>query len=276
MTTVVLQRVARSAAVIATLVSSPAAWATDFDCLLEPTKIVELRSPVAGVIEKVLAERGNVVRRGAPLILLESTVERAAVELAQYKSQLDGSLKSAESRVVHAQSKLKRRTGLAELNYGSAQDREDADAELGTALADMQIARENKQLAKLEYAYAVAQLAQRTLHSPIDGVVVDQARYPGELAEGGDNKPYILKLAQTHPLRVKLILPVALYHRVKSGQKVDVVPEKPAEGHYSATVNSVDKLIDAASGTFQVRMDLPNPNGVFPGGLKCRASLPGP
>lgn len=254
--------------------ASSAAWAVDVDCLLEPAQTVELRSPVAGVIDKVLAERGQMVRKGAPLVLLESTVERAAVELALYKSQLEGPLQSADARIVHGQSKVKRRAGLAELNYGSAQDKEDAEAELSTAQADATTARENKQMAKLEHAYASAQLAQRTLRSPIDGVVTDQARYPGELVEGGEGKPFILKIAQTHPLRVKMILPVAYFGRIKPGQRAEVTPEKPAEGRYSATVISVDKLIDAASGTFQVRMELPNANGALPGGLKCKASLP--
>jgi multidrug efflux pump subunit AcrA (membrane-fusion protein) len=117
-------------------------------------------------------------------------------------------------------------------------------------------------------------LALRTLRSPIDGVVVDQARFPGELVDGGEGKPYILKIAQTHPLRVKMILPAAYFGRIKPGMKADVVPEKPADGRYTATVINVDKMIDAASGTFQVRMEQPNPGGALPGGLKCKVSLP--
>ena len=249
--------------------------AMDVDCLLEPAQTVELRSPVSGLIDKVLAERGQAVKRGAPLVLLESSVERAAVDLAAYKSQLEGPLKSTESRIQHAQAKLRRRTGLAEQNYGSMQDKEDAEAELGSAQADAQIARENKQLARLEQSYASAQLALRTLRSPIDGVVVDQARFAGELVEGGENKPYILKIAQSHPLRVKMILPAALFGRISPGMKAEVMHEKPAQGRYTATVINVDKSIDGASGSFQVRMDLPNPNGELPGGLKCKASLPG-
>ncbi len=253
---------------------STGCWAVEVDCLLEPAQTVELRSPVSGVIDKVLAERGSVVKRGAPLVLLESSVERAAVDLAQYKSQLEGPLQSSQSRITHGQAKLKRRAGLAEQNYGSLQEKEDAEAELGVAQADATAATENRQLARLEHGYASAQLALRTLRSPIDGVVVDQARFPGELVDGGEGKPYILKIAQTHPLRVKMILPVAYFGRIKPGMKADVVPEKPIEGRYTATVINVDKMIDAASGTFQVRMELPNPGGVLPGGLKCKVSLP--
>lgn len=35
------------------------------------------------------------------------------------------------------------------------------------------------------------------------------------------------------------------------------------------------ELIDAASGTFQARIDLPNANGALPSGIKCKVTLPG-
>jgi membrane fusion protein, multidrug efflux system len=35
----------------------------------------------------------------------------------------------------------------------------------------------------------------------------------------------------------------------------------------------VDKLIDAASGTFGVRLQLPNPNHKIPAGIKCSVEL---
>lgn len=259
----------------AAVAAPAAARANEFDCLIEPSQTIEVRSPVAGVIEKVFVERGAVVKRGMPLVALESSVERTAAELSRYKSTMDGAVQSAESRVSHAVRKLKRKSDLADRNYTSTQDREDAEADQAIAQADALAARENKQLAKLEFAYASAQLAQRTIRSPIDGVVMEQAMYAGELAEAGENKSFIVKLAQTNPLRVKVIVPVGLYQKIKPGMRADIQPEKPMDGHFAATISAVDKVIDAASGTFQVRMDLPNPNGALPGGLKCRAALQG-
>lgn len=250
------------------------ARAADFDCLIEPSQTLDIRSPVTGLIDRVYVERGTLVKRGTVLVTLESSVERAASELARFRSTTDGAIQSAETRMAHAGRKLRRKSDLAEKSYTSAQDRDDAEAEQAIAQADALTARENKQLAKLEFAYTSAQLAQRTLRSPIDGVVTEQNMHAGELAEAGDNKPSILKLAQTNPLRVKLILPVAYYTKVKAGMQAEVVPEKPLDGRFTAAVTSIDKVIDAASGTFQVRMDLPNPTGALPGGVKCKAKLP--
>src|SRR5271154_1255451 len=94
-----------------------------FDCLIEPFRTVEIRSPVTGVIDKLFVSRGSMVKQGAPLVKLDSTVESAAAELALYKSQMNGPLRSAESRVQHAESKSRRKTDLAASNFASTQDR---------------------------------------------------------------------------------------------------------------------------------------------------------
>lgn len=70
-----------------------------------------------------------------------------------------------------------------------------------------------------------------------------------------------------------MILPLAYYTRVKPGMRADIVPEAPLEGRYNVAINLVDQVIDAASGTFQVRADLSNPSGNLPGGVKCKATL---
>jgi len=244
-----------------------------FDCLIEPYRTVTVRSPVTGVIDKLYVSRGSMVKEGAPLVRLDSRVESAAVDLAQFKEQMNGQLESAEGRLQHAQSKLRRKSDLAASSFASAQDREDAEAEVAVGRADALAAREAKQLARLEHAYAAAQLNLRLISSPFNGVVIDQAMNVGDLAQPGDSNSFILKLAQIDLLRVKVIVPLAYYRRVKLGARAEVVPEKPLEGHYPATITVVDKVIDAASGTFQVRMDLPNPKGALPGGVRCTASL---
>lgn len=263
-----------AAAAVLALGASAAALAGEgpFDCLIEPYRTAEVRSPVTGVIDKLYVTRGSMVKQGAPLVRLDSSVETAALELAAFKEQTNGPLQSAESKLLHAESKRKRKADLAESNFASAQDREDAEADEAQARADLLTAKENKQLARLERDYAAAQLNLRSIRSPFDGVVVDQAMNIGDLAQPGE-ATYILKLAETDVLRVKAILPLALYPRVHIGQQADVVPEKPMEGHYPATLSVVDRVIDAASGTFQIRMDLPNPKGALPGGLKCTVSL---
>ena len=51
------------------------------------------------------------------------------------------------------------------------------------------------------------------------------------------------------------------------------MPELFNRASVVATVKTVDRLIDAASNTFRVRLELPNPNGALPAGLRCKVDL---
>jgi multidrug efflux pump subunit AcrA (membrane-fusion protein) len=113
-------------------------------------------------------------------------------------------------------------------------------------------------------------LRQRTLTSPFDGVVTEVEQHPGELAQTGEGARPILKMAQIHPLRVEVVLPVALYNQIRTGAAAEIEAEAPARARHRATVQIVDKVVDSASGTFGVRLELPNPNGSILAGVKCK------
>lgn len=51
-------------------------------CLIEPSVVVEIGSPVIGVLDRVLVERGDVVKKGQVVAQLDARVERAAVAVA--------------------------------------------------------------------------------------------------------------------------------------------------------------------------------------------------
>jgi multidrug efflux pump subunit AcrA (membrane-fusion protein) len=110
-------------------------------------------------------------------------------------------------------------------------------------------------------------LKLRTIVSPIDGVVVERRLVPGELIRS--EKSVVLRLAQINPLNVEVIAPAKLFGSVRVGMpgQVSLAPFFP--GTYQAKVVVVDKVIDAASGTMGVRLQLPNPDNKIPAGIRC-------
>lgn len=127
----------------------------------------------------------------------------------------------------------------------------------------------NQHLANLELRRASAEIERRMIKSPITGVVLERSLHPGEFAK----QDPILKLAQLDPLRVEVFVPVSLLGKITVGMEVQVLPEKPVGGTYKATVTVADKVVDAASGTFGVRLELPNKDYALPAGLKCRVKF---
>jgi len=142
------------------------------------------------------------------------------------------------------------------------------EAETQKILAEIGVleAKENREVAELELERARAALEQRTLRSPVTGVVTERVLYSGEFVKGTP----VLKLAQIHPLRVEVIAPVSLLGKVAVGMSAEVNPEAPVGGVHAAKVTVVDRVVDAASGTFGVRLELPNPTYRLPAGLKCK------
>ena len=90
------------ALVLAIAATLPAAAAAQgHDCLVEPSQVVEVRSPVDGMIASVAVQRGDTVRRGQALVQLQSEAERMAVELARQRVRMEGQIASARKRAAH-------------------------------------------------------------------------------------------------------------------------------------------------------------------------------
>lgn len=238
-------------------------------CLIEPHRVSDVGSPVIGVIDATLVERGDRVLAGQVLATLRSDVERQSVAVASSKAEATGELKAAEANAELARQKLARAVDLANQQFISSQALEQARAEARVAENRLAQAREQRNVFAREHALAQAQLGLRTIRSPIGGVVVERYLSAGERVE---EKP-IFRIAVVNPLRVEVVLPAAHYPHVRQGMQVAVTPDFPAAQPRMARVTLVDRIIDGASNTFRVRMELPNADHALPAGLRCKADL---
>src|SRR5262245_52739800 len=186
------------------------AGAQEFDCIIEARQMVDIRSPVEGLIEKVHVERGEGVKKGQVLVTLESGPERAAVAVSKQRAEAIGAVKSAEAKLDLAVKKEKRAEELARQNFISTNAVEEARTERQLAESELKVARENQRLAELELQRATEVLGMRTIRSPVTGVVVDRYLKAGEFATTNVKDP-TLKVAEIDPLNVEVILPANLY-----------------------------------------------------------------
>lgn len=243
-----------------------------FDCVIEPQQTVKLSSAVAGVIREVTVDRGDVVRRGQVVARLEAGVEEANLALAQARASSDATIKSAEAKLEFLRRKHERTEGLAAKKIATEATFEENLANARMAEQDLRIAELNAQIAQLEVSQSRAVVDQRVLRSSVDGVVTEVLLHPGEYRN--DQSP-ILTLAQVDPLRVEVFVPTRFYNQIRSEKTATIEPEAPIGGTYDATVSAIDRVLDAASGTFGVRLQLPNPQYRLPAGLKCKIRFPG-
>ena len=237
------------------------------NALSSRTNVVKLASPVVGVIARLDVDRGDIVRQGQIVGKLEDGVEAATLALAQARATNEYVSKSHEARLQFLRSKYKRLNELHSKAISSQASLEEADAEAKVAEQQLKEAELNREVAYLEIRHAEEVLKQRTLRSPIDGVVVERLLVPGEYQ---NEQTPILTLAQIDPLRVEVFVSTSYYGRIRTGSKAEVRPEQPVGGVYTAVVTVVDRVLDAASGTFGVRLALPNPDLLLPAGIPCK------
>ena len=260
------------AALLAACLNCTVALADDLgelDCVIEPHVVIDLSSRVDGIVETMEVERGELIEKGQVLVRLESSVEQAAVAEARVRAEATAEILASNVSAEFAQ---RRNDRIQELHDSQAVSTDQLD-EIKTEyeLSRLQRARatENQLIAKLELRQAREILKRHTLRSPIRGIVVQHYLAPGEAVE---EQP-IMRLAQIDPLRVEVIVPVSAFGTIAVGQRAIMRPESPMDGEYAATVTIVDGVADASSGTFRVRLGLPNEDYNLPSGLRCRVKF---
>ncbi|HEV3373773.1 MAG TPA: efflux RND transporter periplasmic adaptor subunit [Xanthobacteraceae bacterium] len=247
----------------------------ELDCVIEPQQIVKLSTPVIGVIGRIDVDRGDVIKKGQVLGKLEDGVEQANLNLSRAKATNEYATKAVEARLDFLRRKNARAGQLVAKNAGSQAALEEADSDVSVAEQQLKQAELELELARLDVGLKEEELKQRTLVSPIDGVVTERLLVPGEFRN--EQSP-ILTLAQIDPLRVEVFVPTSQYGRIRVGSQAKILPQQPIGGSYAATVTVADQVLDAASGTFGVRLALPNPGLRLPAGIRCKVQFesPGP
>jgi RND family efflux transporter MFP subunit len=244
-----------------------AAQPAELDCLVRPEMYIELSSPVDTTLKSMLVKTGDTITKGQPLVHLENSVEIAKVELAKQQALSYSEIENRRVQLKFAKRNLERMQELYSKNTISEFERDKAATEVSLAKIELIKAKENRKLAQLNLTKAQTELALRTISSPIDGIIIDSYI---KIGESVTNRP-IMKLAQINPLRVELIAPTEYFGLVQKDMQVEIYPERPANKIFKATVTVVDQLIDPASGSFTIRMSLPNPGDELVGGVNCIA-----
>jgi membrane fusion protein (multidrug efflux system) len=197
---------------------------------------VELTSETRGVVEQVLFESGQQVKRGQPLVQLKSSVEQAV-------------LATAEASL-----------GLARLEFKRAQDLLKRQA-LAKSEFDRLAAELAKSQATVDQLKAV--LAKKTIVAPFSGTIgirkVDVGSYLS------NNSPFGT-LQDLSQLYLDFFLPEQNLPLLKIGQsvviKVSAYPDETFEAHIVA----INPKVEANTRNVQVRAALDNPHGkLLPG-----------
>jgi RND family efflux transporter MFP subunit len=244
-----------------------AAQETDYDCVMEPRSTIELGSADEGILDDLLVGRGDIVKQGQPVARLNDRQERLQADRARIKAETDVEVRSSRAQAEFRRREEQRLADLFTTKVVPEKDYEQAKIESRLAELALQAAETEFEVAKVDYQQARETLARRSIKSPVDGVVVNITMSLGEFVH---KQATVMTIAEIDPLNVEVFVPVNDYGTIVAGTEAEVMPEEPVGGVYTASVAVADKVFDAASRTFGIRLILPNPQFKLPAGVRCK------
>lgn len=252
--------------------TAPAVRADSYDCLMDPADMIELGSPATGLLEAVTVSRGDRVEAGQEVARLVSEIEESTVDLLRTRAENTSVVTAQKEQLGMIEKRFERISQMRERGLTTEELYNQVEGEIIAARSLLAQAELNQEIAAKELARAEIALAQRRITSPVAGVVAKRVLSAGEYVGTDD---HVLEIVQLDPLKIEAFLPVSLYTQVKVGDTATIHPVAPLTGAYAATVTAVDRVFDAASGTFVIELELPNEDGALPAGHRCELDFGG-
>ena len=273
----------------------PATLANDLTLTAEflPYQDVDVMSKVAGYVQTISVDIGDLVQQGQVLAVLE------APEIQSDVARAKAGVAAAEANIVTEQAAVQRAeaaAAIAKLSYQRIQDvatkdkglvpRQELDvaqshqmetaAQLASAESSVQAAKEAKAGADQEYVRAQTMMGYATIRAPFAGVVTKRYASTGSMIQAGiasqTQAMPVVKLAQNNLLRLILPVPVNDVAGVKNGQAVDVDVSSLGRTLQGTVTRSADS-VEMATRTMDTEVDVPNRDGSLVPGMYAEVHL---
>jgi RND family efflux transporter MFP subunit len=254
---------------------------------------VTLAAEVEAPVEAIVADMGDRVKAGDPLVKLDVEdlklrADQADAEHRQARARLGAApgkfepesyagVRRARADLDEAKRNLARGEELMRRDVSSAAELDALRTRVATAEAALQSALEDARgaVATVDARRAAAEMAKKRLRdavirSPVDGAVSKRLVAPGEYVKVGQA---VARVVVTDPLKLTGEVPERYAGVVKPGAAVraasDALPDQTLEGKLTRVAPDVN----TSSRTFTVEAHIPDPEGRLKPGLFARAEI---
>lgn len=234
-----------------------------------------------GTLEYIAAREGDRVVKGEVIAKLQSDVAEAALAVAEKKASSEIDILYAQAAYEVAVKELEKSERANEIDPGNVPAIDIARLELSAERARLQIAkaRLDRDVARLERNQRKAELARHTIESPLNGIVTEVFKHPGEAVQQGDP---IMHVVNTNVVRVRGFVSVAEAARIEPGDSVqariavdrlDGQQPELAELRFEGRVMFVDPTVDLVLGGVRVWARVENPDNLLKAGLPATMTI---
>jgi RND family efflux transporter MFP subunit len=216
----------------------------------------QLSPKMPGRVARIYVDEGSRVRRGQPVLLLESDYARIHLQAAEADATRARAVRDEAARDLERKKELIGKNSIPKATY----DRSQAAFEQSNAA----VAGANAQVALLRQ-----QIGDSTLTAPVDGIVAEKRTDVGAfLGEGGVAFVFV----QLSPLRLRFQVPERYLGRITAGDKVTARVDPYPNETFEGTIKTVGGIIDPKTRTMFAEAEFANRDGRLRPGLFARVT----
>ena len=211
---------------------------------LQPTNQVDVGSELSGIIDKVLVDINDRVKKGQELARLDTA--KLNDQIAKSRAALiaaEAGVRQSEATAVEARANLQRLQEVHKLSGGKVPSRaemETAEAQLARAEAGLASARASVSQARATLSSDETNLAKASIRSPINGVVLARKVEPGQTVAASLQAPVLFTLAEDlAEMELEVDVDEADVGQVGEGQQATFSVDAYPGREYPATISRV-------------------------------------
>lgn len=212
---------------------------------LSSDESVQIAPEIPGRVIEVSFAEGRSVSEGDVIVKLDDALARAQ-------------LADAKARLVLARANAERAQTLSKNGHVSEKVHDEATANLGTAIAAVELAR--------------VRLDKHTIRAPFDGVVGIRQVSPGAFVTAGTP---VVNIEKIDELKVDFGLPAIHLAHVKPGQEIELRVDALAGRTFTGRIYAIDPMVDVNGRALTIRARVSNAGGELRPGLFTRIVVKG-
>lgn len=232
---------------------------------------VEVVPKTNGRLESVAVRLGDPVARGQIIAQLEDREIQEQVRQAEAAYEVsNASIRQREADVKFNDANLQRSRNLYERQLIPKQTMDDADLKYQAAIAQLDLAKAQFQQSKARLDELKLNLANTIIRSPVDGFIGKRYLDPG--ASVSPNNP-VASVVDIHFVRLVVNLVEKDLKQITAGKPAVVeVDAYPGES-FTGKIARVAPVLDPATRTAQMEVEIPNPGSRLKPGMYARVRL---
>lgn len=235
--------------------------------IAHPLQVAEIAAAADGPLWKLFVAEGDSVEPDTVMGLIDNRVALASVHAAQSTADRQAMLEAAKAKVSLAEQYLNRIQQAASKKAASGLEVDEAKSRLAEAQAAFKEGLESQRDAQARLEIEKARLDTHEIRAPFRGSVIKIYPHLGETVSRGAP---IVKIADITRLRADLYVPLSLASSIRVGESVVLRAEMPGTPLLDAKVVFVAPLIDAATQTIRVVVEIENLQNQLPAGFAVR------